>query len=54
MLESSALLYGYFCVNSQSVDSNEAKKQGDEALNTSLLQFLRSVKRFITTIFTQR
>jgi hypothetical protein len=26
-------------------------KQGDKALNTSLLQFLSSVKRFIATIF---
>jgi hypothetical protein len=28
-----------------------AMKQGDKALNTSLLQFLSSVKRFIATIF---
>jgi hypothetical protein len=33
------------------VDSNEAMKQGDEAFNDSSLQFLRSVKRFIASIF---
>jgi hypothetical protein len=26
-------------------------KRGDEALNASLLQFLRSIKRFVGTIF---
>jgi hypothetical protein len=30
-----------------SVDSDEAMKRGDEALNASLLQFLSIVKRFI-------
>jgi hypothetical protein len=34
-----------------SVDSDEAMKRGDEALNASSLQFLSIVKRFITTIF---
>jgi hypothetical protein len=33
------------------VDSDEAIKQGNEALNPSLLQFLSNVKRFIATIF---
>jgi hypothetical protein len=33
-----------------SVDSDEAIKRGDEALNASSLQFLRSVKCFIATI----
>jgi hypothetical protein len=41
-------------MNSYSVDSDEAMKQGNEALNTSSLQFLISVKRFIATIFSQR
>jgi hypothetical protein len=38
------------------VDSNEAMKRGDEALNASSLQFLLRVKRFIASslqIFTQ-
>jgi hypothetical protein len=30
-------------MTSHNVDSEEAMKQGDEALNVSLLQFLRSV-----------
>jgi hypothetical protein len=38
-------------MNSYSVDSDEAMKQGTGALNTSSLQFLRSIKRFIATIF---
>jgi hypothetical protein len=33
-----------------SVDRDKAMKQGGEALNVSLLQFLRSVKRFIAAI----
>jgi hypothetical protein len=33
------------------VDSDEAMKRGDEAFNGSSLQFLRSVKRFIASIF---
>ncbi len=32
-------------MNSYSGDSNEAMKRGSEVLNTSLLQFLRSIKR---------
>jgi hypothetical protein len=32
-------------------DNEEAMKQGNEALNASSLLFLRSVKRFIATIF---
>jgi hypothetical protein len=32
-----------------SVDSDEAMKRGDEALNASSLQFLSSVKRFIAS-----
>jgi hypothetical protein len=34
-----------------SVDSNEAMKRDNEALNASSLQFLNIVKRFIATIF---
>jgi hypothetical protein len=33
------LLYGDFGLNSFSVDSDEAMKQGDEALKASLLNF---------------
>jgi hypothetical protein len=51
VIESFVLLYGDFCMNPYSVDSDEAMKRGDEAFNASLLQFLRSVKRFIATIF---
>jgi hypothetical protein len=52
-----ALLYGDFYMNSYSVDSNKAMERGDEALNASSLQFLRSIKRFIASsllFFTQR
>jgi hypothetical protein len=38
-------------MNLYSVDSDEAMKQGDEAFNASSLQFLKSVKRFIASIF---
>jgi hypothetical protein len=38
-------------MESYTVDSNEAMKRGDEAFNGSSLQFLRSVKRFIASIF---
>jgi hypothetical protein len=48
--ESFVLLYGNFCMNSYSVDSDEVMKRGYEALNASLLQFLRSVKRFIALL----
>jgi hypothetical protein len=41
--ESSALLNDDFCRNSHNVESDEAMKRGDEALNASSLQFLRSV-----------
>jgi hypothetical protein len=41
--ESSALLNDNFCMTSRNVDSDEAMKRGDEALNASSLQFLRSV-----------
>jgi hypothetical protein len=34
-----------------SVDSDEAMKQDDEALNASSLEFLSIVKCFIATIF---
>ncbi len=51
MLESHALFYGDFFMNLYSVDSDEAMKGGNEALNVSLLLFLRSVTRFIATIF---
>ncbi len=51
VLESHALLNGNFFVTLYSVDSDEAMKRGNEALNASWLLFLRSVKRFIATIF---
>jgi hypothetical protein len=44
-------------MESYTVDSDEAMKQGDEVINGSSLQFLRSVKRFIASslqYFTQR
>ncbi len=56
-LESFALFYGDFCMDLYSVDSDkndEAMKQRDKALNTSSLQFLRSIKWFIATNFSQR
>ncbi len=53
ILESFALFYGYFCMDLYNVDSDEAMKRGDEALNASSLQFLSSVKFFIATIFSQ-
>jgi hypothetical protein len=37
--------FGNFCMDKCSVDSDEAMKRGDEALNASLLQFLSIVKR---------
>jgi hypothetical protein len=49
--ESLALFIGDFFMNLNSVESDEAMKRGDEALNASLLLFLRSVKRFIATVF---
>jgi hypothetical protein len=42
-------LFGDFCMDLYSVDSDEAMKRGDEALNASSLQFLSSVKRFIAS-----
>jgi hypothetical protein len=51
VLESFALFYGNFCMDLYSVDSKEARKRGDEALNASLLKFLSSFKCFIATIF---
>jgi hypothetical protein len=39
VLGSFALFYGDFCMDFKSVDSDEAMKRGDEALNASLLQF---------------
>jgi hypothetical protein len=47
--ESHALFKGDFFMNLNSVDSDEAMKQGDEALNASSLLFLRSIKRIITS-----
>jgi hypothetical protein len=41
--ESFALLNDDFCMNSHNVDSDEAMKQGNEALNDPSLQFLSSV-----------
>ncbi len=43
--------YGDFCMNLYFVDSDEAMKRGDEALNASSLQFLGYVKCFIATNF---
>jgi hypothetical protein len=48
---SPALFNDDFCMNLYSVDSDEAMKRGDEAFNGSSLQFLRSVKRFMASIF---
>jgi hypothetical protein len=42
-------VFGNFCMDIYGVDSDEAMKRGDEALNASLLQFLSIVKRFITS-----
>jgi hypothetical protein len=49
VMESFALFYGNFCMDLSSVDSNEAMKRGDEALNASSLQFLSSIKLFIAS-----
>jgi hypothetical protein len=49
VLDSFGLLYGDFCMDLCSVDSDEAMKRGDEALNASSLQFLGIVKRFIAS-----
>jgi hypothetical protein len=54
VLESFALLFGDFCMDVYSVDSDEAMKQGDKALNASSLQFLSIIYRFIAMIFSQR
>jgi hypothetical protein len=54
VLENFALFYGDFCMDLYSVDSDEAMKQGDEALNASSLQFLSNVKCFIASILRQR
>jgi hypothetical protein len=43
VLQSFALFYGDFCKDLYSVDSDEAMKRGDEALNASSLQFFRTV-----------
>jgi hypothetical protein len=44
------LFYGDFCMDLNSVDSDEAMKRGDEALNASSLQFLSIVKCFIASL----
>ncbi len=49
VLESFALFYGNFCMDLYSVDSDEAMKQGNVALDASLFQFLSSVKCFIAS-----
>ncbi len=52
--DSPALFYGYFWMNLDNVDSNEAMKQGHEVLNASSLHrynFLLSVKHFIAITF---
>ncbi len=46
------LFYEDFGINSYTVDSDEAVKRANEALNASSLQFFRSIKRFIA--FSQR
>jgi hypothetical protein len=43
--------FGDFYMELYNVNSDEAMKRGDEALNASSLQFLSIVKRFIATIF---
>ncbi len=43
VLDSFGLFYGDFCMDLYSVDSDEAMKRGDEVLNASSLQFLRSI-----------
>ncbi len=43
VLDSFGLFYGNFCMNLYGVDSDEAMKRGDEALNASSLQFFRTV-----------
>jgi hypothetical protein len=43
VLERSALLSDDFCMNSHNVDSDEAMMRGNEALNASSFQFLRSI-----------
>jgi hypothetical protein len=51
------LLYRDFGMDSYSTDSDEAMKQGNEALHASSLKFFRRVKCFITSLlqnFTQR
>ncbi len=50
VLESFALYFGDFCMDLYSIDSNEAMKWGDEALNASSLQFLSRAKRFIASL----
>jgi hypothetical protein len=54
VLESFALFYGDFSIDLYIVDSDEAMKQGNEALNASSLQFLSSDKRIIATVFSER
>jgi hypothetical protein len=49
VLEISALFFGDFCIDIYSVDSDEAMKRGDEALNASSFQFLSIVKRCIAS-----
>jgi hypothetical protein len=41
--ESSAQLNDNFCMDSHNVDSDEAMMRGNEVINASSLQFLRSV-----------
>jgi hypothetical protein len=49
VLDSFGLFYGDFCTDLYCVDSDEAMKRGDEALNASSLQFLSIVKRFLAS-----
>jgi hypothetical protein len=56
-METFAMFFWRFLLELYTIDSDEAMNRGDEALNSSSLQFLRSVKRFIASLlqyFTQR
>ncbi len=48
--ESFALFSDNFFMDLYSVDIDEAMKRDNEALNTSLLQFLSIIKRFIASL----
>jgi hypothetical protein len=54
VLESHALFNGNFFMTLYSVDSDEAMKRDNEALNASSLLVLRSVKCFIASSLRKR